>query len=419
VSCQLLYANYLWCDMTGDNRALARNPVDVYRGLLRTSLEDNLHDQLDSVATRFTDFQFLGSKVSLHLTRFLGLFTRLVAYLDSRNRATLADVTEAIDVLDYVTSTSKWWSMTRNDPGLVLRPPSREPRGFIKSITDLQFGANTLPRISGAAEKLTRFLEEHDLADDILRADLRESFVSAWSILCAFTCKGQGRNVIGESDFESAYDVLRILLFHVPREDFRALTVIRNLGSNPVLPKTANVGFSPGFERKLNSSVAAKLEKIHGEHLAEIAAATSGASRSILTNSLRFLGQLQAVRQGIERLEDDHYDQTIVESLQMFEQIGISPKFLQSESEALEIFQKLKLNSDVEERIQLLTRRLEGLIVDSTGNKDFLLQYARLVPRLVALLLLLATSTKSSSETPLEDIDLKRGLILLNELISG
>jgi hypothetical protein len=77
------------------------------------------------------------------------------------------------------------------------------------------------------------------------------------------------------------------------------------------------------------------------------------------------------------------------------------------------------LNSDVEERIQLLTRRLEGLIVDSTGNKDFLLQYARLVPRLVALLLLLATSTKSSSETPLEDINLKRGLILLNELISG
>jgi hypothetical protein len=405
--------------MTGDTRALARNPVDVYQGLLNTNLEDNLRDQLDSVATRFTDLQFLGSKVSLHLTHFLSLFTKLAAYLDSRSRATLTDVTEAIDVLDYVASTSKWWSMSRKDPGLALRPPSREPRGFIKSITDLQFGANTLQRISGAAEKLTRFLEEHELANEVLRNDLQETFASVWSILSAFACKGQGRNVITESDFESAYDVLRILLFHVPREDFRALSVIRSLGSHTVLPKAAGVGFSPGFERKLNSSVAARLEKIHGEHLAEMAAATSGASRTILTNSLRFLGQLQAVKQGIERLEEDHYDQTIVESLQMFERIGISPEFLQSESAALEIFQKLRLNSDVEERIQLLTRRLEGLIVDSTGNKDFLLQYARLVPRLVALLLLLATSTKNSSETPLEDIDLKRGLILLNDLING
>ena len=405
--------------MTGDFRALARNPVDVYQGLLNTNLEDNLRGQLDSVATRFTDLQFLGSKVSFHLTHFLSLFTKLIAYLDSRSRATLSDVTEAIDVLDYVASTSKWWSMSRKDPGLALRPPSREPRGFIKSITDLQFGANTLQRITGATEKLTRFLEEHELANEVLRNDLQETFVSAWSILSAFACKGQGRNVITESDFESAYDVLRILLFHVPREDFRALSVIRSLGSHTVLPKAAGVGFSPGFERKLNSSVAARLEKIHGEHLAEMAAATSGASRTILTNSLRFLGQLQAVKQGIERLEEDHYDQTIVESLQMFERIGISPEFLQSESAALEIFQKLRLSSDVEERIQLLTRRLEGLIVDSTGNKDFLLQYARLVPRLVALLLLLATSTKNSSETPLEDIDLKRGLILLNDLING
>jgi hypothetical protein len=84
----------------------------------------------------------------------------------------------------------------------------------------------------------------------------------------------------------------------------------------------------------------------------------------------------------------------------------------------VEFFQGLVLGPGTEERIQLVTRRLEGLVVDSTGNKDFLLQYARLVPRLIALLLLLASATKTSQEAPLEDIDLKRGLILLHDLIS-
>lgn len=397
---------------------MARIPVDVYRGLLKTNLEGNIPAQIDTVAVRFTDVQFLGSKTSTHLTRFLTLITKLVAYLDSRDLATLSDVTEAIDVLDYFTSTSKWWSMTRKEPGLVLRPPSREPRTFIKSIADLQFGANTLQRVSGAGEKLIRFLEEHGIADTPQREDIHDSFVSSWTILSAFACKGQGRNVIMETDFETAYDIIRILFFHVPREDFRALTVIRSLGSHSVLPKAASVGFSPGFERRLNASVAASLEKVHGELLAGMASATSGASRTILTNALRFLGQLQAVKHNIERLEEDHYDQTIVSSLQMFEQIGVSSSFLQEETAAVEVFQGLRLGTDAEERIQLLTRRLEGLVVDSTGNKDFLLQYARLVPRLIALLLLLATATKSSSKTPLEDIDLKRGLILLHDLIN-
>ena len=212
---------------------------------------------------------------------------------------------------------------------------------------------------------------------------------------------------------------LRILFFYVPSEDFRTLSVIRRLGSHTNLPKAASVGFSPGFERKLNSSVAASLEKVHGDHLAVMASATSGASRTLLTNSLRFLGQLQAANQEIERLEEEHYDSTIVSAMQMFEQVGISSDFLQNESAAVEVFQGLRLGVGVEERIQLLTRRLEGLVVDSTGNKDFLLQYARLVPRLIALLLLLATTTKQSQKAPLEDIDLKRGLILLHDLISG
>ncbi|MHA2352060.1 MAG: hypothetical protein ACXABX_02955 [Candidatus Thorarchaeota archaeon] len=397
---------------------MARTPVDIYRGLLRTRLEDTISDQIDTVAVRFTDAQFLGSKISVHLTRFLKIFTKLVAYLETRDTATLSDVTEAIDVLDYFTSTSKWWSMTRKEPGLVLRPPSREPRGFIKSVADLQFGPNTLQRITGSAEKLIRFLEEHEVEDESQRKHLSEDFVSSWAILSAFACKGQGRNVIVENDFETAYDILRILFFYVPSEDFRALTVIRRLGSHSVLPRAASVGFSPGFERKLNSSVASSLEKVHGDYLAGMASATSGASRTILTNSLRFLGQLQAVKQDIERLEEEHYDSIIISALQMFEQIGVSFDFLQNESAAVELFQGLRLGSGVEERIQLMTRRLEGLVVDSTGNKDFLLQYARLVPRLIAILLLLATNTKASQKAPLEDIDLKRGLILLHNLIS-
>ena len=397
---------------------MARTPVDVYRGLLRTRLEDTIPDQINAVAARFTDAQFLGSKISVHLTRFLKIFTKLVAYLEARDVATLSDVTEAIDLLDYFTSTSKWWTMTRKKPGLVLRPPSREPRSFIKSVADLQFGPNTLQRISGSSEKLIRFLEEHEVADEAQKKDLSEAFASSWAILSAFTCKGQGRNVIVETDFETAYDILRILLFYIPSEDFRALTVIRRLGSHSILPRAASVGFSPGFERKLNSSVASSLEKVHGDHLAAMAPATSGASRTILTNSLRFLSQLQAVKQEIARLEEEHYDSIIINSLQMFEQIGVPSDFLQNESAAVELFQGLKLGSGIEERIQLMTRRLEGIVVDSTGNKDFLLQYARLVPRLIALLLLLATNKKASQKAPLEDIDLKRGLILLHNLIS-
>jgi hypothetical protein len=398
---------------------LARTPVDVYRGLLRTNLEDILSDQIETVTVRFADTHFLGTTISVHLSRFLTLVTKLVAYLDSRTSATQFDVTIAIDILDYFTSTSKWWSMTRQNPGLVLRPPSREPRIFIKSIADLQFGPNTLQRISSASDKLTRFLEEHDIASSTVRKDLTESFVSSWGLLSAFTCKGQGRNVTTESDFETAYDLLRILFFYVPIVDFKALSVIRRIGSHPVLPKAASVGFSPGFERKLNSSVAASLEKVHGEHLAGLSSATSGASRTILTNSLRFLGQLHAVKQEIERLEDEHYDSTIVSALQMFERINVPSDFLQNESAAVEFFQGLTLAEGVAERIQLLTRRLEGLVVDSTGNKDFLLQYARLVPRLIALLLILATTTKASQKAPLEDIDLKRGLLLLYTLING
>ncbi|MFX1482237.1 MAG: hypothetical protein ACFFCP_03505 [Promethearchaeota archaeon] len=398
---------------------MSRTPIDVYKGLLNTRLESSILKQIDSVISRFTDSQFAGEKISLHLSRFIRLFTKLVSYLDGRDVASLSDVTVAIDVLDYFASSSKWWLMSRNDPGFILRPPSREPREFIKSITDLQLGGPTTQRASVAAGKLSRFLEEHELSNPAQRTELQDDVLSSWVLLSGFSCRAQGRTVTTEGDFETGYDIVRILLFYVPVEDFTTLTAVRRLGTNTLLPQAASIGFSPGFDRKLNSSVAAKLEKIHGDQLAGMAASTSGASRTILTNSLRLLGQIQAVRQGLERLEEEHYDSIIIGALEMFDKIGVSSDFLQDEKAAVELFKGLRPGAGVEERIQLLIRRLEGLVVDSTGNKDFLLQYARLVPRLVALLLLLACKVKEFPKAPLMDLDLKRGLILLQYLISG
>jgi hypothetical protein len=378
-----------------------------------------MQSQISSVVARFADCVFAGEKLSIHLTRFLQLITRLNAYINSKTVADQSDVTLAVDLLDYLTSTSKWWTVTRQDPGLVLRPPSRDARGFIKSIADLHVGGNTLQRISGATEKISRFLEEHEVGNQDEIECLCNSLLSTWALLSAFACRSQGRNMTTEEDFETAYDTMRILLFYVDPIDFKALTAIRRLGTHPVLPLAARVAFSPGFEKKLNASVAANLEKIHGQYLATLSLATSGASRSILTNSLRLLGQLQAVKQELDRLEEDHYESIIIESMRMIENVGISSDFLQDESSALAIFKGLHPAEGVDERIQLLVRRLESLIVDSTGNKDFLLQYARLVPRIVALLLLLASKTKVSASAPLEDLDVKRGLILLYDLING
>ncbi|MBN2231115.1 MAG: hypothetical protein JW779_16140 [Candidatus Thorarchaeota archaeon] len=398
---------------------MARTPVDGYRGLIQTRLDDSIPAQINSVVARFADCVFAGEKLSIHLTRFLRLTTRLTAYLDSRDIANQSDVTISIDLLDYLTSTSKWWAVTRQDPGLVLRPPSRDARSFIKSIADLQVGGNTLQRISGATEKLSRFLEEHEVGTLEKIEELCNCMLSAWALLSAFSCKAQGRNVVTETDFETAYDFVRILLFYVELNDFMALTAVRRLGMHNILPLSAVVSFSPAFEKNLNASVAANLERIYSDRLAEIAMITSGASRSILTNSLKFLGQLQAVSQEIERLEAEHYDSIILGAMNMIERVGIPPDFLMQESSAISLFENLRLGEGVDERIQLLIRRIEGLIVDATGNKDFLLQYARLVPRLVSLLLLIACKTKESPIAPLEDSDIKRGLILLYELISA
>jgi len=398
---------------------LARTPVDVYRGLVQTQLDDKIMGQIDTVVSRFTDFVFAGEKLSIHLNRFLDLTTRLIALLDSETIVNQSHLTMSVDLLDYLTSTSKWWIVTRREPGIILKPPSREARSFIKSIADLHVGGSTLQRISGATDKLSKFLEEHEIESSGEVERFCNGMLSAWALLSAFACKGQGRNVTTEADFETSYDVVRILLFYVTLDDYKALSVVRQLGTHTLLPKAASVTFSPGFEKKLNASVAASLEKEHGEHLIQMAKATSGASRSILTNSLRLLGQLQAVKLDIDRLEEEHYDAIIVGALELIESVGVSSDFLQDDSSAISIFKNLRPGDGVDERIQLLIRRLEGLIVDSTGNKDFLLQYTRIVPRLIALMLLFASNTKDSPTAPLEDSDMKRGLILLYKLISG
>lgn len=397
---------------------MARTPVDVYRGLVQVQLDDTIPAQINSVVTRFTDYIFAGEKLSIHLNRFLTLMTRLIPFLESRKKAEQSDLTMAVDFLDYVTSTSKWWTLSRDAPGFVLRPPSREARAFIKSIADLHVGGTTLQRISNATDKLSRFLEEHDIKATKEIEDLCNGMISAWVLLSAFACKGQGRNVTTEGDFETAYDFVRILLFYSDFIDFKVLTVVRQLGSHAALPHAALVSFSPGFDKLLNASVAANLERLHSAHLVHMIKATSGASRTILTNSLKLLGQIQAVRLGIDRLEDEHYDQIIIGALELVEKIGIPSDFLQDENAAVALFKGLRSGKGVDERIQFLIHRLEGLIVDSTGNKDFLLQYARLVPRVVALLLLLACKTKESPSDLVEDHDIKRGLILLYQLIS-
>ncbi len=398
---------------------MARTPVDVYRGLIHIRLDDTIPAQVDSVVARFTDYIFAGERLSIHLRRFLTLTTQLIPLIDSREKAESSDLTMAVDLLDYVTSTSKWWTLSREEPGFVLRPPSRDAREFIKSIADLHVGGTTLQRISNATDKLSRFLEDHEIKASTGIEGLCNGIISAWILLSAFSCKGQGRNVTTEKDFETAYDFVRILLFYADFLDFEALTVVRQLGSHPILPRAASVNFSPGFEKLLNASVAANLEKMHGAHLVSMTKATSGASRSILTNSLKLLGQIQAVNMGIGRLEEEHYDSIIVGALEMIEKIGLSSDFLQDEAAAIVIFKGLRSGKGVDERIQLLVRRLESLIVDTTGNKDFLLQYARLVPRLTALLLLIASKAKKSPAAPIEDSDIKRGLILLYRLIDN
>jgi len=398
---------------------LVRTPIELYRGLVQTRLGDEMVGRISTLVGRFSDGVFAGQRMSDHLTRLLSLFSRLMAFLGSRTITDLNDLEMAVDLLDHFTSTSKWWVVSRKEPALVPRPSSRDPREFMKSIVDVQLGGDTLSRIVGSTEKLSHFLEEHGIADGRTREALCESFASVWALLSGFICRSQGRGTVIQGDFEAAYDVVRVLLFYIPFDDFKALTAIRKIGTNPKLPRVAGISMAAGFERKIDSSVAARLERLHGEDLVKVAVLTLGASRAVLTNSLRFLAQLVAIEKGISNIEERDYESMILRAVEMLEKAGVQSSIFQDEAAVTKLFKSLRFSEELAERVSLLTRRLEGLIVDSAGSRDFLLQYSRLVPRLLSLLLLLASGTRPLSDASLRDADLKRGLMSLDRLLSG
>jgi hypothetical protein len=283
----------------------------------------------------------------------------------------------------------------------------------------VQIGGDTSGRIAGASEKLLRFFEDHGITDAKVCEHLCERFVSSWVILSGFACKSQGRNVTTEGDFEIGYDIMRVLLFYTSLDDFKALTAIRRLATDPKIPKLAGILFTPGFERKLDSSMASRLERANEEKLAKIASSSPSASRNLLTNSLKLLAQMKAIEQGLVRIEENNYDSLILGAIEMLEQVGISQDNFRDETSVKALFLALQPDEGTDEKLALLIRRLEGLLVDSTGSRDFLLQNAKLIPRMVALLLLLAGVTKASEMAGLQDADLKRGLILFHRLLNG
>ncbi|UCE11626.1 MAG: hypothetical protein JSW61_06760 [Candidatus Thorarchaeota archaeon] len=395
---------------------MSRKPIDVYRGLIQTQISEDAGRQAETVIGRYSDHIYAGQPLAAHLSRFVSLLTKMMAFLDSRTAADLNDLTTAIDILDYFASTTKWWTMTRENPSFAIRPASHDPREFILSLSNVQVGGDTLSRISAGVERLSQFLEDQQAGSSEEIAQLCEIVVAAWALVSGLLCRNQGRNSTTEGDFESAYDIVRILLFYIPPSDYKALIAIRRFATNTRLPQIAEVAFSPGFESLLESSLAARLERVNGEALSKLVATVPGSFRMVLTNSLRFLVQLQAAKQGLDRVEEEHYTPLTSEALEQLESMGISAGNLQDEASVLALFRRMNPAEGVDERLGLISRRLESLIVDSTGNRDFLLRYSRLVPRLISLLLLLSAAT---SETEgMSDPDIKSGLIAMNELLS-
>jgi len=397
---------------------LARTPIDVYRGLTQTRLGDDIPEKVTSFVGQFSDYVLAEERLSVHLSRFIALSSRLQAYMNSRYVVGQDDLTIAIDLLDHLTSTTKWWVINRKEPVLILRPRIRDPREFMKSVSNVTVGSTTLQRISSGIDKLSRFLEEQGVAESPLREGLCESLVSTWMLLSVFICRNEGRNTTSEEDFERAYDVARILLFYVTSEDYRALVSSRRLATSSFLLKAAQVTISPGFERSICSSVAAQLEEQHGDFLVQLVPSTPSAARSVLTNSLRLLAQLQGALKNQSRIEETDYETFTLDSIQQLESMGISPESLDNEASVILLFKKMRPDETLNEQMASLTRRLEGYIVDAAGNRDFLLQNARLIPRIIALLLLISAGTKKTPGN-LADADIKRGLILLDGLLSG
>ncbi len=396
---------------------MPRTPIDVYRALTQTRIGEDIKGSISAFVSPFSDYTFAEEELSIHLSRFIGLMSRLTAYMDSRYVVGRGDLTVAIDLLDQVTSTTKWWVLERKNPGLILRPRVRDPREFMGSIKNITLSGATMSRIAGAIDKLVRFLDEQNIGNSPERQDLTEMLGSSWALLSAFLCRSEGRAATSEEDFERAYDVIRILLFYVTLEDFQALVASRVFATSSTLINAARVSFSPGFEKSIESSVAAHLEKQHENLLTRVVISHPSASRNILTNSLRFLAQLQCVERNQNRVEASDYEEFTRASIKQLEDIGISPDSLGNESSVVRLFKKLKPDEGLNERLDLLARRMESFLIDASGNRDFLLQNARFIPRVLSILLLIAAGTKTTADE-LSDSDIKRGLILLRALVS-
>ncbi len=391
----------------------------MYRGIIATSLDEGCLAHINTISGHFTDAKLAGTPVRVHVARFLSLFSRLLAYLDGRNTTGMDDLTASIDLLDYFASTSRWWSLDRRQPFFVLRPPTRSPRESLDSLAAVTIDGPTMSRLGGAVDRLARFLDEHEVNDRAACDGMCESLVSIWTILCSLLSFLRGRSSTTENDFERAYDVTRVLLFHVDPDEFRALVAVRRVGTHPILLKAADVILAPDFESQLDSSMAAHLERSHAVHISPVVPTRPRIVREVLTGSLRILAQCHAAASAMEQLGASDYERVTHRGLALLGAVGVPLDFLQDPQAVTQALKRLHNTSGLADYLEPLMRRLELLIVDASGNRDFHLEHTLFVTRLMSLLLLLAIATGPAASGRISPSDLRRGLILLSRLLGS
>ncbi len=400
-----------------EKRFLARSPIEVYSGIINTRLANDMIARIEKLTQQFSKVFFAEQPLSVHLLKTIQMLCRLVSSIDSRSSATQEDVSAAVDTVEYFASTSRW-GLSRDQPGFVIRPTSQDPRLSLRAIGSIQLAPAALVRINSAIEKLSNFLDEHRLGSSKECSDLCESVFSVWVLLSGLSAHMYGRKMAVETDFEIAYDVTRILMFYTPPEEFKTLTAIRLLGTSPNIPRLAKVELTLGFEKLLESSDAARLERKYGEQLIAQHKNCSVLFRSLLTNSLRFLSQFVAAKSGSTKIEAQGYLGIVTDALTILSNLGVDSALLRDELSVSQLYQQLVPSRELNERLTLLTRQLENLIISSSQDKDILLSHQSLVPRMISLILLLAGGTGTSVREELADYDLKRAVRLLSKVIA-
>ncbi len=395
-------------------RSLARSPIEVYKGILHTRLTSDSTQRIERLTQQFSDVIFAGQPLSVYLLKFILTICRLIASIELRPTVTNEDISAAVDTLEYFASTTRW-DMSRDQPGFIIRPASQASRQVLRSMGSVEIGLASLNRINSATEKLAMFLEEHRLGSSKEYNELCDCISSVWVLLSGLACYTHGRTVVNEADFEIAYDITRILLFYTPVDEFKTLTAVRIVGTSPHIPRLATVEITLGFEKMLESSAAARLESVCGEQLLLQNRYRAGLLRLLLTNSIRFLSQLVAARHGRQRIDAQDYVDVVSEALALLDSLGLPSTLLRDEQAVLRLYQRLVPSRALDERISLLTRQLETLIIRSSSDKDILLSNQSLVPRLLSLIILLAGGTDSTAREELTESDLKRGLRTLSK----